>query len=85
MKVEYCVTQGLKIWDLGSGPLLKTENGDLSELAHSWKKGILELKITKQTHIFLWYDDLFWAAQVEKLESLGAAKAKNGVDEGGLG
>ena len=69
--------RGLREWPL-------TENGDLSELAHTWKKGVLELKITKKkkkTYILVKdheKDDRFLAAQVEKVESLGDAKAKNG-------
>ena len=30
-----------------------------------------------EVHIFFWKGDFFRAAQVEKVESLGAAKAKN--------
>ena len=56
---------GFKNRRLREWPL--TENGDLSELTHMWKKGVLELKITKKPHIFLW-----------KGWSLGAAMAKNG-------
>ena len=40
-------------------------------------KGVLDLKITKK-HIFCWKWGSFQAAQVEKVESLGAAKAKMG-------
>ena len=80
MKVVYCSTEGLKSRGLREWPL--TENGDLLELAHTRKKGVLELKITKKkTYIFVKdheKDDRFLAAQVEKVESLGDAKAKNG-------
>ena len=56
-----------------------TENGGLSERPLKGKQRILELKITKKRiffkRIFLKRGS-FGAAHVEKVESLGAAKAK---------
>ena len=61
----YCAMEGLKIGGLGSGPLLKM--GIFQNWPTCKNKGVLELKITKKPHKFLW-----------KGWSLGAAMAKNG-------
>ena len=65
-----CATEGLKIGGLGSGPLLKMRGGAFRTGPHV-KKGGWELKLTKK-HIFLWKEGSFRAAQVEKVEALGA-------------
>ena len=72
--MSYMCHEGLKIWGLGCGPLLKIGREGVRTGPHVNKR-VLELKITKK-HIFL-KGVSFRATQVEKEESLEAANTKN--------
>ena len=76
MKVVYMCHGGFKNRALRERPLTKKWGGGGFQNWPTRKKGVLELKITKK-HIFF-KGGSFRAAQVEKVEFLGAAKAKNG-------
>ena len=81
MKVVYMCHGGFKNRALRERPLTKKGGGGAFRTGPHVKKGVLELKITKK-HIFF-KGGSFRAAQVENVESLGAAKAKNGGGGGG--
>ena len=58
--------------------------------ANNWGGGVFPVAHTRTlpimgVHIFFWKREFFRAAQVEKVESLGVAKAKNRGGGGGEG